>query len=243
MTLIIDCHGHYTTAPPPHNDWRDAQKAAFKAGEAPPPYPAISDDEIRETLEKNQLRLLRERGADMTIFSPARLGHGASCRRRGGPQGLGARQQRSDRALRRSLSRDLRRRLHAAANRPRPTSQGSIEELERCVSELGFIGCNLNPDPGGGHFTSPPLTDRYLVSLLREDGRAGRAGDDPRLGQLQSRPARDRRLLHRRRHDRLHAADRGRSVRRFPDACASSSRMAAARCPIIGAAIAAWPTC
>ena len=37
----------------------------------------------------------------------------------------------------------------------------SIAELERCVTELGFIGCNLNPDPGGGHFTHPPLTDRY----------------------------------------------------------------------------------
>ena len=68
--MIIDCHGHYTTAPAAHNDWRDAQKAAFKAGEAPPLYPPISDDEIRETLEKNQIRLLRERGADMTIFSP-----------------------------------------------------------------------------------------------------------------------------------------------------------------------------
>ena len=35
-----------------------------------PPYPAISDDEIRETIEANQLRLVKERGADMTIFSP-----------------------------------------------------------------------------------------------------------------------------------------------------------------------------
>ena len=68
--MIIDCHGHYTTAPAPHNEWREAQKAAFKAGVAPPVYPTLSDDEIRETLEKNQLRLLRERGADMTIFSP-----------------------------------------------------------------------------------------------------------------------------------------------------------------------------
>ncbi|MBV8913027.1 MAG: amidohydrolase, partial [Acetobacteraceae bacterium] len=32
--------------------------------------------------------------------------------------------------------------------------------LERCVTELGFIGCNLNPDPSGGHWNSPPLTDR-----------------------------------------------------------------------------------
>ncbi len=70
MSLIIDCHGHYTTAPPQHDAWRDAQKAAFKSGEAAPPYPEITDDDIRETIEQNQLRLLKERGADMTIFSP-----------------------------------------------------------------------------------------------------------------------------------------------------------------------------
>ena len=70
MTLIIDCHSHYTTAPPAHDAWRDAQKAAFKEGKAPPPYPAITDDEIRETIEQNQLKLIRERGADVTIFSP-----------------------------------------------------------------------------------------------------------------------------------------------------------------------------
>lgn len=36
----------------------------------------------------------------------------------------------------------------------------SIEELERCILELGFVGCNLNPDPSGGHWTGLPLTDR-----------------------------------------------------------------------------------
>jgi len=35
----------------------------------------------------------------------------------------------------------------------------SVPELRRCVTELGFVGCNLNPDPSGGHWTSPPLTD------------------------------------------------------------------------------------
>jgi len=68
--MIIDCHGHYTTAPAAHNEWRDQQKAAFKSGGETPPYPSISDDEIRETIEKNQLRLVKERGADLTIFSP-----------------------------------------------------------------------------------------------------------------------------------------------------------------------------
>jgi 4-oxalmesaconate hydratase len=39
--------------------------------------------------------------------------------------------------------------------------RNSIAELERCVNELGFIGCNLNPDPSGGNWTAPPLTDNY----------------------------------------------------------------------------------
>ncbi|MFM0351823.1 amidohydrolase, partial [Paraburkholderia sp. RL17-347-BIC-D] len=30
----------------------------------------ISDDELRESIESNQLRLMRERGLDLTIFSP-----------------------------------------------------------------------------------------------------------------------------------------------------------------------------
>ncbi|REM68857.1 amidohydrolase, partial [Mycobacterium tuberculosis] len=30
----------------------------------------ISDDELRESIEGNQLRLMKERGSDLTIFSP-----------------------------------------------------------------------------------------------------------------------------------------------------------------------------
>jgi hypothetical protein len=29
------------------------------------------------------------------------------------------------------------------------------------ANDLGFIGCNRNPDPSGGPWTAPPLTDRY----------------------------------------------------------------------------------
>jgi len=68
--MIIDCHGHYTTAPAAHQDYRNAQLAAFNAGRPLPKPGAVSDDEIRESVEANQLKLLRERGADMTIFSP-----------------------------------------------------------------------------------------------------------------------------------------------------------------------------
>ena len=43
-----------------------------------------------------------------------------------------------------------------------------IRELERCVEELGFVGCNLNPDPSGGYWTDPPLGDRRWYPLYEK---------------------------------------------------------------------------
>jgi 4-oxalmesaconate hydratase len=56
-----------TTPPRPR---RTTRGASCRSRRSRPPYPTISDDEIRETIELHQLRLLRERGADLTIFSP-----------------------------------------------------------------------------------------------------------------------------------------------------------------------------
>lgn len=69
--MIIDCHGHYTTAPRKRDAFRKAQIAHFEDPSQPAAQLAeISDDEIRASMEGNQLKALRERGADMTIFSP-----------------------------------------------------------------------------------------------------------------------------------------------------------------------------
>ncbi|MFW2851944.1 amidohydrolase family protein [Sphingomonas sp. TX0543] len=160
MTLVIDCHGHYTTAPAAHNEWREAQKAAFKAGGTAPAYPSIGEDEIRETLEANQLRLLRERGADMTIFSP----RASAMAPHVGDEGVAIAWARANNNL---IARCVGLYPETFAGvcmlpqSPRADMAGSITELRRCVEELGFIGCNLNPDPGGGRFEHPPLTDRY----------------------------------------------------------------------------------
>nr|WP_317893327.1 amidohydrolase family protein [uncultured Sphingomonas sp.] len=158
--MIIDCHGHYTTAPAKHTEWREQQKGAFKAGgDIDPAYPQISDDEIRETIEANQLRLLRERGADMTIFSPRasamapHVGDAATNR-------IWA--ERSNDLIKRVV--DLYPETFVGVcqlpQTPELSIGQSIAELERCVTELGFVGCNLNPDPSGGKFSAPPLTDR-----------------------------------------------------------------------------------
>jgi len=62
--MIIDCHGHYTTARKRLALWRDAQIAALNDPNHVPSKDTvnITDDEIRETLEIWQLRLQRERG-------------------------------------------------------------------------------------------------------------------------------------------------------------------------------------
>ena len=82
--MIIDCHGHYTTEPKDLHRFRKEQIEAVK-NKSPMPSKAslkISDDEIRESLEGAQLKLQRERGTDVTIFSPRAIGHGPSYRRR-----------------------------------------------------------------------------------------------------------------------------------------------------------------
>jgi 4-oxalmesaconate hydratase len=158
--LIIDCHGHYTTAPAAHDAFRAQQIARIKDPALPPPDPArISDDQIRETIETQQLKLQRQRGADITLFSPraSTMAHHIG-----------------DEAVSQAWSRacnDLIKRVTDLYARnfvgvcQLPQSPGvpiahSIAELTRCVNELGFVGCNLNPDPSGGHWTAPPLTDR-----------------------------------------------------------------------------------
>jgi 4-oxalmesaconate hydratase len=164
MTLVIDCHGHYTTAPQAHTDWREAQISAFKAGTPAPPYPDISDAEIIKTIEGNQLRLIRERGADITLFSPRasvmahHIGDGAVS--------LEWARRCNDLIARVSgLFPDTFVSVCMLPQSPLADLESSISELRRCVETLDFVGCNLNPDPGGGHFKHPPLTDRYWYPL------------------------------------------------------------------------------
>ena len=70
--MIIDCHGHYTTAPKALEDWRNRQVAASNDPAARPRASElrIGDDELRRSIEDNQLKLMRQRGSDLTIFSP-----------------------------------------------------------------------------------------------------------------------------------------------------------------------------
>ncbi|HVV20740.1 MAG TPA: amidohydrolase family protein [Pseudonocardiaceae bacterium] len=157
--MIIDCHGHYTTVPAAHTTWREAQREAFDAGTAPPAYPDISDDQLRESVETGQLKMMADRGIDMTIFSPraSAMGHHI------GDESVSTAWARACNDLIHrvvSLYPDRFIGVGQLPQSPGVPIEHSIGELRRCVEELGFVGVNLNPDPSGGHWTSPPLTDK-----------------------------------------------------------------------------------
>jgi 4-oxalmesaconate hydratase len=165
--MIIDCHGHYTTTPPAQKAFRAAQLAALEEpGRHRPDRPVIDDDEIRESIETNQLAVLRERGGDLMIFSP---------------QASAMAHHVADASVARDWARasnDLVHRVtclfpdNFAAVAQLPQTPGgdlgdSVRELLRCVGELGFVGVNLNPDPSGGFWTGRPMTDPYWYPIYQ----------------------------------------------------------------------------
>jgi 4-oxalmesaconate hydratase len=167
--MIIDCHGHYTTAPAELQKYRDAQIAGLKDS-AHRPAPAnlrISDDQIRESLEGAQLKFQRERGTDLTIFSP----RASAMAHHVGNETTSLNWSRACNDLIQRVCSLYPANFVGVCQLPQSPGVApgnSAAELERCVKELGFIGCNLNPDPSGGHWDSPPLTDRHWYPLYEK---------------------------------------------------------------------------
>jgi 4-oxalmesaconate hydratase len=167
--MIIDCHGHYTTAPKQLEAWRKAQIAALSNPASGPAKSSLqmSDDEIRESLEKAQLKFQRERGTDVTIFSPRAS---AMAHHIGDAQTSLVWSQICNELIHRvcSLYPENFIGVCQLPQSPGVPPENCIAELERCVNEFGFVGCNLNPDPSGGHWTSPPLTAKYWYPLYEK---------------------------------------------------------------------------
>lgn len=163
--MIIDCHGHYTTEPAQLGRFRARQlEGVAEPGLGSAALQDISDDEIRDSLEANQLRVMAERGIDMVIFSPraSAMGHHVA-----DPDVAVAWAQASNDLVARACG--LYPLSFAPVCQLPQTPDGSlgapIGELRRCVETLGFVGANLNPDPSGGYWTSKPLTDQYWFPL------------------------------------------------------------------------------
>ena len=166
--MIIDTHCHYTTEPKALHVFRDKQLAGLAD---PARKPAsldldISDEELISSVAP-QLKLQKERGSDLTIFSP---------RAAGMAHHIGTEEVSRHWT---TISNDLIHRLcmllpnnfvgvGQLPQSPGVSPKNCIPELERIVNELGFVGVNLNPDPSGGYWTGPPLTDKHWYPIYEK---------------------------------------------------------------------------
>ena len=159
--MIIDCHGHFTTVPQNFRDWRARQVDfandpvnAPKVSEA-----TVSDEQIRDAIENGQLKLQKERGYDLTVFSPIA---GLMSHHLGNERTSLEWAEISNTLVHRvtEMYSDNFAPVCMLPQSPGAPIANSIPELKRCVEELGFVGCNLNPDPSGGYWTGTPVTDK-----------------------------------------------------------------------------------
>jgi 4-oxalmesaconate hydratase len=166
--MIIDTHCHYTTEPQALHVFRDKQLAGLADSARKPTTTdlGISDEALIKSVEP-QLKLQKERGSDLTIFSPRAAGMAHHI----GTEAVSRQWA--------TISNDLIYRLcnllpnnFAGVGQlpqfPGVSPKNCIPELERIVTELGFVGVNLNPDPSGGYWTDPPLTDRHWYPIYEK---------------------------------------------------------------------------
>jgi 4-oxalmesaconate hydratase len=167
--MIIDCHGHYTTAPKALETWRAKQIEAYTCGADLPHFASnlISDDALRESVENAQVRIQRERGTDVTIFSPRAsfMAHHI------GNQAVSEQWATICNELVHRVATLYPKNFIGACMLPQSpgvSPANCVAELERCVKEYGFVACNLNPDPSGGHWREPPLTDKWWYPVYEK---------------------------------------------------------------------------
>ncbi|HYY89254.1 MAG TPA: amidohydrolase family protein [Chloroflexota bacterium] len=163
--MIIDVHGHYTTAPPGVDAYRGLQ-----IGQIGAPVKGkmqVTDDEMRQSIETGQLKLQRERGTDLTLFSPRAAGMGHHF----GNELISRYWSEHMNDLIARVCQLFPDNFVGVCQLPQSPGvpvDGCVAELERCVTEFGFVGCNLNPDPSGGYWREPPLTDRHWYPLYEK---------------------------------------------------------------------------
>ncbi|MGH9386269.1 MAG: amidohydrolase family protein [Vicinamibacterales bacterium] len=166
--MIIDTHCHYTTEPQALHAFRDKQLAGLADPARKPATTdlGISDDVLLKSVAP-QLTLQKERGSDLTIFSPRAAGMAHHV----GSEAISRQWA--------TISNDLIHRICTLLpdnfvgvgqlpQFPGVSPANCLAELERIVNQLGFVGVNLNPDPSGGRWTDPPLIDRYWYPIYEK---------------------------------------------------------------------------
>ena len=166
--MIIDAHAHTITP----QAWSRYQSLLLNSrGSHGPGGFRVSDDEILATLTNpvfgggSLIDQMAEVGTDLQLISPRPI----SMSHHEKPESI---VHWYIAALNDVIGRQAKLRpdkFRGVAGLPQNAGvspANSVEELERCVKELGMVGCVLNPDPSEGFSEPPPgLGDEYWYPL------------------------------------------------------------------------------
>lgn len=155
--MIIDIHAHYTGAPPQLNAYRGAQIS--RQNRPGPSTLKISDDQARAAIAK-RLSQMDRMGVGHLLFSPRAGGMGHDF----GSELISRYWTEFSNDAVHQACRVSEGKLIPVCQLPQSpgvSPANCVEELERCVNDLGFVGCNINADVSGGlqPFTPSLRTD------------------------------------------------------------------------------------
>jgi 4-oxalmesaconate hydratase len=158
--VIIDSHGHLV-APPELYEFQATLLAS--RGYQGRRSPNIGDDRIQQYLD-TLIDTMDSVGTDVQFISPRPylLMHSQTPPRIVETFVVAANDLIADQVKRRP---DRLRGVCALPQSPLRDPGTCVDELTRCVEELGFVGALLDPDPSEGTGTVPPLGDAYWYPL------------------------------------------------------------------------------
>jgi predicted TIM-barrel fold metal-dependent hydrolase len=163
--MIIDVHGHLCASPKLYAWFTLLLASRATYGTPPPPF---SDDEMRSLVEtQRNLSALDGAGTDVQLISPRPFSmfHAEK------PGRVTHRWIEGLNSYIAQFCRVLPDRFAGVAGLPQPVGEPittSLPELERCINELGFVGCLLDPDPGEGDNQTPTLDNEYWYPLYEK---------------------------------------------------------------------------
>src|SRR6202795_2250078 len=168
--MVIDAHGH-VTAPDKLYVYKAgliSHRGAHGRGSA-----GASDEDVKPALNEpvfggsSHLAQLQEAGTDMQLVSPRpyQMMHSEH------PKLVNWFMEETNNVIGRQtkLYPNVFRGVCGLPQSPGVSPKNCLPELERCVKQLGFVGCLINPDPGeASGIETPPLGDRYWYPLYEK---------------------------------------------------------------------------
>jgi 4-oxalmesaconate hydratase len=160
--MIIDVHAHYTQAPAQLDAYRGRQLSNLnrpaKGGIS------VSDEQIVQSVQKN-LKQMSDKGLDRLVFSPRASGMGHDF----GGELISRYWTEINNDLIGRVCKMFPDKFVPCCQLPQTpgiSPKNCVGELERCVKELGFAACNINPDVSGGVAPlTPSLGDEWWYPL------------------------------------------------------------------------------